>query len=148
MNEIPLPLTGGCQCGAVRYEIARRPVKVHYCHCRMCQKAVGNVFAALAPVKRKHVQWTSSPPSFFASSSVAKRGFCPACGTPLTFAYDASEWICMTIGSLDRPDLVPPEMHVGVESQVPWLKLDDALPHEATETGPNSPVHGMASHQK
>ena len=47
--------TGGCQCGAVRYEAAGPPSRTHFCHCRMCQKALGNLFAALAPFKRADV---------------------------------------------------------------------------------------------
>jgi hypothetical protein len=143
----PLPLTGGCQCGAVRYELTMQPKGVHYCHCRMCQKAVGNVFATLVPVKREHLRWTEKEPAFFASSTVAKRAFCAACGTPLTFAYDKSPWICVTLGSLDQPALVLPEIHYGIESQVPWLKVDDALPREKTKEGELAPTAGMTNHQ-
>lgn len=125
-------LTGGCQCGAVRYATRMRPVKVHYCHCRMCQRAVGNVFAALVPVRKDSVTWTGEPGSF-RSSSLATRGFCPRCGTPLSFAYDASRWICLTLGSLDAPAAVQPEIHYGVEGRLPWLRVDDGLPCEATD---------------
>jgi hypothetical protein len=126
-------IAGGCQCGAVRYRADMAPQNVHYCHCRMCQKAVGNVFAALVPVRKERLVWEKGPPHFFRSSSVAERAFCAVCGTPLSFAYLASEWIAVTLGSLDEPASVKPEIHYGVEGQLPWLHIDDGLPRESTE---------------
>lgn len=139
----PNRFTGGCQCGAVRYAADMTPRKVHYCHCRMCQRAVGNIFATLVPVRKDRLQWDGEP-SFFRSSSLARRGFCNHCGTPLSFAYDRSEWICVTLGSLDEPAAVPPEIHYGVEGQVPWFHVDDGLPREATD---DAQLAGMVSHQ-
>ncbi|MBI3171522.1 MAG: GFA family protein [Hydrocarboniphaga effusa] len=139
------PLTGGCQCGAVRYELAMQPVGAHFCHCRMCQRAVGNVFAALAPVLKDKLWWSRKSPEFFKSSTAAQRGFCPKCGTPLTFAYNTSKWICVTIGSLDDPTRVPPTVHYGIESQVHWLHLHDELPRE--ETGVNDDLKNMTVFQ-
>ena len=126
-------LTGGCQCGAVRYALHMQPKKVHFCHCRMCQKAVGGAFALLAPVKKDRLEWTRGEPGFFQSSTLAERGFCRSCGTPLSFAYLDSEWISVTIGSLDDPGRAKPEIHYGVESQVPWLVVNEDLPRERTE---------------
>lgn len=139
------PLAGGCQCGKVRYEVGMRPVGAHFCHCRMCQRAVGNVFAALAPVLREHLRWTTEPPQFFRSSTSAQRGFCAACGTPLTFAYDKSKWMCVTTGSLDHPEQVPPTIHYGVESRLPWLHANEDLPGE--ETSINYDMAGMTVFQ-
>ena len=84
------PYSGGCQCGAIRYRVAAlgRP---SFCHCRMCQKAFGNYFAALVGTKKTGLHWTKGEPSFFRSSEIVQRGFCKDCGTPLTFAYDTSE---------------------------------------------------------
>src|SRR5438270_6073245 len=95
-------LTGGCQCGALRYALTAPPERVHFCHCRNCQKAVDGPFAALAPVRRSHFAWTRGTPATFASSSLAHRDFCAACGPPLTFRYDSSDTISVTLGSLDR----------------------------------------------
>ena len=138
MTENAQTIAGGCQCGAVRYAIhAVTLEKIHYCHCRMCQRATGNLFAALAGAAKDAIEWTgSAPPTFYASSSVAKRGFCPRCGTPLTFAYDSAARIYVTIGSLDDPAAVRPEIHYGVESQLPWLHIDDSLPREPTADAP------------
>jgi hypothetical protein len=107
----------------------------------MCQRAVGNVFATLAPVHKDRIRWPRGEPSFFRSSSVAQRGFCPKCGTPLTFAYDSSKWICVTVGSLDEPARVAPAIHYGIESQVHWLHLHEELPRE--ETSVNEDLKNM-----
>ena len=145
-------ISGGCQCGAVRYALHMTPERSHYCHCRMCQRATGNLFAALAGVTKDQLEWTRGTPAFFASSSLAKRGFCSQCGTPLSFAYDEAKWIYVTIGSLDDPAVATPERHFGIESQVPWLHIDDALPREPTlgdERLAAMTVHqfgGMSSH--
>jgi len=132
-NTENVRLTGGCQCGAVRYAITGPPERVHLCHCRMCQKAVGGPFAALAPVSRQYFAWTRRTPASFASSSLAHRDFCAACGTPLTFRYDDAGHLAVTLGSLDHPEDVPPVRHYGIENRVGWLDGIDALPVETTE---------------
>ena len=126
-------LTGGCQCGAVRYALFATPEGVHVCHCRMCQRAVAGPFAALAPVRRADFAWTKGKPGTFQSSSVAARDFCPACGTPLSFYYLGSPWIDLTLGSFDDPNAVPPEKQYGVESTVDWFNTLHTLPGERTE---------------
>jgi hypothetical protein len=84
----PAILTGGCQCGAVRYALYGEP-EVDICHCRMCQKAVGNLFMAVAGVPLQQFAWTRGEPAVYRSSSAAERGFCHDCGTALTFRYVA-----------------------------------------------------------
>lgn len=126
-------LSGGCQCGAVRYALTAPPERVHLCHCRDCQKAVGGPFAALAPVRRRDFAWTRGTPGNFASSSIAHRDFCAVCGTPLSFRYDDSEWISVTIGSLDRPQDTPPTKHMGIQSRLGWLDALSGLPVETTD---------------
>src|SRR5579864_8732918 len=128
-----LRLTGGCQCGAVRYVVTGPPERVHVCHCRMCQKATGGPFAASAPVRRSDFAWTRGTPAAFASSSLSHRDFCAACGTPLTFRYDDAETISVTLGSLDRPAQVPPVRQYGIESRLAWLDHIARLPFETTE---------------
>ncbi len=127
---------GGCQCGAVRYQLGMAPVRSHYCHCRMCQRATGNLFAALAGCDKQAFSWTKGSPAFFASSTLARRGYCRDCGTPLSFAYEDARWIYVTIGSLDDPGAATPERHYGIESQVHWLHIEDSLPRETTADDP------------
>ena len=127
--------TGGCQCGAVRYALYAQPHNVHVCHCRMCQKAVGGPFAALAPVKRANFAWTRGAPAEFTSSSLAFRAYCRDCGTPLGFRYlDNSETCSVTIGSLDHPQDMVPETQYGVESRIGWLDGVNTLPRKVMET--------------
>ncbi|MGH8456518.1 MAG: GFA family protein [Stenotrophobium sp.] len=145
MNTL-VNITGGCQCGAVRYALRMTPQKTHYCHCRMCQRAVGNLFAALTGVRKDQIEWTRGASSYYASSSVARRGFCAQCGTPLSFDYHHSQWIYLTVGSLDRPEQVTPEKHYGVESRLPWLNLQDDLPQKATDEN-NDKLAGMTVRQ-
>ncbi|AUX48897.1 aldehyde-activating protein [Sorangium cellulosum] len=131
-----IPLTGGCQCGRVRYRADAIPGRTGYCHCRQCQRAFGNVFAVLTSVRRATLAWLGIEPTYFASSPLARRGFCSSCGTPLTFEYPDSEVVEIAVGSLDDPGLVRPTSHSGVESQVAWLALDDGLPRRLTEEDP------------
>ena len=131
----PVLLAGGCQCGAVRYALYGWPEMAHLCHCRMCQKAVGGPFAALAPIRLAEFAWTKGRPREFNSSARAARGFCADCGTPLSFRYLASEWIDVTIASLDDPEAVPPVLHYGVESRLRWLDALANLPARETEDG-------------
>src|SRR5215472_973141 len=92
-------LTGGCLCNAVRYKCTEPPCDVHYCHCRLCQRALGNVFAVFGSLHVSALSFTRGAPQLYRSTPYAERGFCSACGTPLTFRYLRSEWIAITIGS-------------------------------------------------
>lgn len=122
MSEARPVMTGGCQCGAVRYALFAEPVST-VCHCRMCQKAVGGPFAALSKVPLAQFAWTRGQAASFQSSSAAERHFCAACGTPLTFHYLDGDAIEVTTGSLDTPSVVPITRHFGVEARLPWLDL-------------------------
>ena len=93
-------LTGGCQCGAVRYALFSIPSEPSICHCRMCQKAFGNYFAPLAGVPLGDLEWTNGQPGTFHSSELVERGFCRDCGTPLFFRYTVKDRISVSIGSL------------------------------------------------
>ena len=126
-------LTGGCQCGHVRYAISGPLFGAHICHCRMCQKAFGNFFAALAGVKKSDLRWTAGEPAYYRSSSIVQRGFCQHCGTPLTFAYDHTPHMSISIGSLDDPSMAKLENQFGLEGMVPAFPSLHALPGSRTE---------------
>jgi hypothetical protein len=125
--------TGGCQCGAVRYQLRTPPEHACICHCRMCQRASGQPFMAFASVRREHLRWTRGRPSIFVSSNVAERHFCSACGTPLTYHRVESGSIAVTIGSLDSPEAARPVEQFGIESQLSWTSGLKALPAKCTE---------------
>ena len=125
--------TGGCQCGAVRYELAKPPRRASICHCRMCQKATGSYFEPLANVELKDFEVTRGELALYRSSPVAERGFCAKCGSPLTFRYTELDDISVTIPSLDDPDAVPPTKQFGMEARTAhWHTLSD-LPGETTD---------------
>ncbi|MCB1196939.1 MAG: GFA family protein [Deltaproteobacteria bacterium] len=114
-------LSGGCQCGAIRFQAQRLKDNSHVCHCRMCQKAAGNFFMALVGVPLEDFTWTRGQPSFFASSVKVKRGFCANCGTPLFFRHQDSQHISMTIGSFDHPENIPLAFELGIEAKLPQI---------------------------
>jgi hypothetical protein len=129
-------LTGGCQCGAVRFvaETDRRVAGV--CHCRMCQRAVGNVFMAEASVERERLRWDGEP-KVYRSSPVATRGFCANCGTPLYFSYDGSRYIDLMIGAVDQADELVPTVQCGVESRIEGFRDLSGVAEERTADVPS-----------
>jgi hypothetical protein len=128
-----VPISGGCQCGAVRYRITTQTNEAAICHCRMCQKASGNYFQALAAVAREAFGWTKGTPGAFRSSELVERDFCRDCGTPLTYRPLDGGDIWITVGSLDHPAGVQPVRQYGIESRVVDFKVLAALPGISTE---------------
>jgi hypothetical protein len=144
MTEPRAPaMTGGCQCGAVRYALYVEPTAADLCHCRMCQKAMGNLFMAVAGVPLEEFAWTAGAPATYRSSSVAERTFCRDCGTPLSFRYLGRERISVTTGSLDEPARARPTVQNGIESRVPWFHELAGLP--GTTTADDPPPGGLAA---
>jgi hypothetical protein len=117
----------------VRYALATAPEESSICHCRMCQKASGQPFMALARVKRGDLVWTRGAPTIFRSSNLAERGFCRDCGTPLTYRFLDEDTISVAVGSLDDPRAAPPTIQYGVEGELPWCAALPALPRRRTE---------------
>lgn len=113
-------LAGGCQCGAIRYRLEAMPGG-NICHCRMCQKASGGPFMAFGGVPTEAFVVTRGALATFQSSDIAERGFCAACGTPLTYRMLGGQRVGVTLGSLDDPGAVAPEAQFGAESRVSWL---------------------------
>lgn len=140
---------GGCQCGAVRYRVAAGPAKSVVCHCRMCQRATGGIFAPLMEVPMTRVTWDGAPAEW-ASSDRATRGFCARCGTPLYYRSD--DTVELMAGTLAPPFAFRPFEQIAVESRHGWLDGLDTLPRIATPAGyavrsnqaPETPVGGAA----
>ena len=136
MERAKPTMTGGCQCGAIRYALFEAPVS-SVCHCRMCQKAVGGPFAAFAKVPMDRFAWTRGTPAAFRSSSAAERHFCAACGTPLTFHYLLGDAIEVTTGSLDDPEAAPMTRNFGAATRLSWLSR--MMPGAMPEIPPSNP---------
>jgi hypothetical protein len=120
--------TGGCQCGAVRYEVRGEPVMVALCHCTMCRRAHAAPVVAWAMYEESQLRFTKGTPAQYASSKEARRGFCAACGTQLSFtASYIPGLIDVTVGSLDRPDSVAPTFHYWDAERLPWMTHADGL---------------------
>jgi hypothetical protein len=113
--------TGGCQCGAIRFRTTELFGNAHICHCRMCQKAVGNYFAALVGTPKAKLAWTRGLPARFSSSQSVERGFCAQCGTPLFYDNVHSPDIGIMIGAFDQPAAIKPISQDSIESRMPWF---------------------------
>jgi hypothetical protein len=109
-------MTGGCMCGQVRYLARIGSDDAYLCHCRMCQRASGNVSLAMKNLRQADVTWEREP-DYFQSSPIARRGFCSACGTSLTFQYlEGTDKMDLIVGTFDDPSRFKPNAHFGAES--------------------------------
>ena len=141
-------LTGGCQCGAVRFALSAPPMKVSICHCRMCQKASGSPFASFAEIENGSFSWTRGKPSAFRSSSIAERDFCRDCGTPLSFRRIDGPRIEIMTGAFDRPDRLVPIRQYGTESRLGWVVAIANLASQTTlQNYGQEKLDGIVSHQ-
>ena len=113
MSEV---LSGGCQCGRIRYTVEIEDFDAYLCHCRMCQRATGGVSIAFKNVPKARRQWGSEP-EWYQSSPIAKRPFCSACGTPLGFEFLEGENCDLTVGSFDDASSFRPVSQFGIESR-------------------------------
>jgi hypothetical protein len=141
-------LTGGCQCGAVRFALSAPPTKVSICHCRMCQKASGSPFASFAEIEKSDFAWTRGQPAAFRSSSIAERDFCADCGTPLSFRRIDGPRIEIMTGTFDRPDRLVPIRQYGTESRLGWVVAVANLRSQTTlQNYGQEKLAGIVSHQ-
>jgi hypothetical protein len=120
-----MAMSGGCQCGAVRFRVDGPVGRASICHCRMCQKATGGLFGPY--VSAQGVVWTRGEPKRFQSSNLVKRGFCGDCGTNLTFEYSA-EVTELAIGAFDDPAPLKPVIQMEVGARLPWFEDLAGLP--------------------
>jgi hypothetical protein len=124
--------TGGCLCGAVRYECSAKPVMTGNCHCRDCQKSSGASFVTAMAVPASALKISGDVKYYeikAASGNAFSRGFCPECGARL-FAKSSGmpRLALITAASLDDPSQFRPAMDFYISSAQPWDHMDPALP--------------------
>ncbi len=131
MSEVQV-YEGGCLCGAVRYRATKDPIGVAHCHCKNCQKHTGAAFVTSIGFSGDCFSWVGEEPTLYRSSENGYRGFCPNCGSTLSFHWSdlGTDWV--HAGTLDDPEKVTPEFHFWTKRQISWVKLDDGLPRYPT----------------
>jgi len=122
-------LTGGCQCGRIRYRVAVDQAEAYLCHCKMCRKATGGASIAFVGVPLAAITWEGPEPDAYRSSPIAERPFCASCGTPLGFRFtqDAKN-MDLTLGSFDDPSRFVPVHNYAVESALAAWQDTSHLP--------------------
>ena len=128
------PLPGHCTCGAVRYQMTTRPLFVHCCHCRWCQRETGASFALNAMIEADRVVLLAGSPEVVPTPTASGKGQkisrCPSCRVALWSNYagagDAIRFV--RVGTLDEPDRLPPDIHIFTSSKQPWVVLPEGTP--------------------
>jgi hypothetical protein len=129
---VELPHTGGCGCGAVRYEISAPLVRAVYCHCTRCQRRTGSAAAASAyiePGSLRLLRGEEHVRSWQPEGGWEKL-FCGACGSALfTRDPEIGEIKSVRLGSFDRDPEIRPSVRQFVAYAAPWEPIpDDGLP--------------------
>ena len=127
------PMEGGCDCREVRYSMTR-PLFVHCCHCRWCQRETGSAFAINAMIESERVTLLKGAPEIVDTPSNSGKGQkiarCPKCRIAVWSNYagagDALRFV--RVGTLDNPDLLPPDIHIFAVSKQPWVLLPPGTP--------------------
>ncbi len=124
--------TGGCLCGAVRYEARGEPLAVGYCHCESCRRHTGAPVVAYVGFKADQLCFSGQERSRYVSSPGVRRAFCGRCGTPLTWEgyveNRKADLIELHIATLDHPERYRPEDHSRYAERIAWFDVADTLP--------------------
>jgi hypothetical protein len=130
-RSMSTPFSGGCACGAIRYECGTAPIAMFKCHCRDCQHVTGGAFSAVVYVPLASFKLTRGSLRYHDTPSLSgghnKRGFCPDCGSRIS-GGENSVGIGITAGSLDDPSWFRSQMDIFVSDAQPWDILDTRTP--------------------
>jgi len=125
------PLEGGCDCRKVRYRMLSRPLFVHCCHCRWCQRESGASFALNAMIEADRVVHLGAEPEIVDTPSASGLGQkiarCPTCRIAIWSNYSGAGPAVrfVRVGTLDEPDRLPPDIHIFTASKQPWVVIPD-----------------------
>jgi hypothetical protein len=128
------PLEGGCDCRYIRYRMQTRPLFVHCCHCRWCQRETGASFALNAMIEADRVSLLSGEPDIVDTPSASGMGQkiarCPKCRIAVWSNYAGAGPVVkfVRVGTLDQPDHLPPEIHIFTASKQPWVVIPSHMP--------------------
>lgn len=124
--------SGGCRCGAVRYDCAAAPMFTGNCHCRDCQYASGGAYSTIVGVPTEALALTGELATYTvraASGNRVTRKFCPQCGSPILSALSANPGMTvLKAATLDDPSWLRPAMHIWTERGQPWAETSPTLP--------------------
>jgi len=149
MNTETFSYDGGCTCRFVRYRMSSKPLFVHCCHCRWCQRETGASFALNALIEADRVQLLDTPSDSGKGQTISR---CPRCRVAVWSNYagagDALRFV--RVGTLDEPDRLPPDIHIYTESKQPWVVLPAAAPavqqyYKASEYWPRESIERRAA---
>ncbi|WP_128291548.1 GFA family protein [Afifella aestuarii] len=130
---MPVELEGGCSCKEVRYRLTSRPMFVHCCHCRDCQRETGSAFVLNALIERDRIELFKAEPvvvTLPTASGLPHDVYrCPNCQIALWSDYGRRGLLSfLRVGTLDNPHVLAPDVHIYTRSKVPWLELPADVP--------------------
>jgi len=134
MADVTYPLAGGCDCRSIRFRLETRPLFVHCCHCRWCQRESGASFALNAMIESDRVTLLAGEPDLVDTPSASGRGQriarCPKCRIAVWSHYAGGGTAIrfVRVGTLDQPDLLPPDIHIFTSTKQPWVVLPAGTP--------------------
>ena len=119
--------TGGCRCGAVRFEAAGEPHHISYCHCNDCRQATGAPVSAFVGFYAEEVSLSGDALRTFENGTVT-RSFCGACGSPIAYLDQRlADQVYFMLGAMDMPANYKPTLHAYVREQLPYVHMPDGL---------------------
>lgn len=126
-------ITGSCQCGDVRFSAPAPPVHANHCHCLDCQKQSGAAMMSWVTFRRNELVWENQPPERYESSNTARRGFCPRCGSTVTWeSVSKTDYVDVAAGLMDGSPDVDFAEHLFWARHRDWLDIGDPLPKHQT----------------
>lgn len=121
--------SGGCHCGAIRYDVEGEPQHVALCHCSDCRRSAGAPMVSWAAFSEDALTVTQGQAVTFNSSGAAMRSFCGTCGTGLFYrnADMLPGIVDIQSVTLDDPEALPPDAHIQVAERLHWMDGLDTM---------------------